>query len=468
MPRKDSTRTSLLLVLCASLAFQVKAENTRSAGIVQFPQHGSHDGFAPQPAPLSGQVYNSFNQNQMPQIRIFLTRNMSNLNNDRLRAPQVSYFGAVGVGTPAKMFNVVFDTGSSEIWVPYSNWFPFANNLHYSDGYKCGDSKTCSPSKREFTIDYRGTKLRGETYDDVFTIYEDMQKDDAQYMVARHFNFPQNFMAIEEASDEQFRYKPYDGVIGLAPVAQSGSGTRSFLLSYQQEHQRRQYDPQFNPQQVQQQNDQHMNAPSSIADPNGASYYRQPNGYNQQVQTPHLVFAFWFNPNQNSRHGGELVIGGVDENRFVGDIFFHRLSSYFDWQLPLSQVMLGAEVISCSTGCQAILDTGANSLVGPRDDVASIRDSLQAQHDSDSDLWLVDCARMNGYPTITFRIEETPYTLYPQHYIKMFKFRESIVCHLGVKPWDRPNWLLGTTFISGYYTVFDFAARRVGFATPRV
>lgn len=385
-----------------------------------------------------------------------LTRNISNLNQARLTAPEVSYFGAIGVGTPAKMFNVVFDTGSSETWLPEYTWNPFANNLHYSEGYKCGDSRTCQALKREFNLVYRGTKLEGETYADMFTIYQDMQKDDATVLVAPSLSFNQNLLAIDEAEDEQFRWKPYDGVVGLAPVPQSGSGTRNILLSMQQEHQRRMSSGDnsvYN-------SNGHETGPSSVVDNNGLGGRYN----NQYVQ---LMFGFWFNPNQNSRHGGELMLGGADENRFSGDVFFHKISSWFEWQLLLNNVMLGGQVISCQGGCTAVFDTGANSLVGPSQDVETIYSELQAQHNREANLWVVDCDRIDQYPVIVFRMDNSPYTLYPRHYIKMFRFRDQVVCHLAIKPWSQQGWLLGTSFIGAYYTVFDFTGRRIGFATPR-
>lgn len=458
----------LLLALVGFLTSETQASDlTRASGLIGHPGGPNYGPYDTHPAPNQsyfgqqppqGGLYQQFPS----RIRISLTRNISVQNNYRLTAPELSYFGAIGVGSPPKMFNVVFDTGSSEIWLPYYNWFPLANNLHYSDGYSCRDSSTCVAQKREFSIEYRGTRMSGETYEDLVTLYEDMQKDDAPVLVGTQLAIGQNFLAIEDTSDEQFRYKPYDGVVGLAPVAQSSSGTRNVLLSIQQEHQRRMniYQQQY-PGQA---NYLPENGPAAYS--NNQQYYR-PNSGGQAHQAD-LVFSFWINPNQNSRYGGDLMLGGIDENRFLGDIFFHRINSWFDWQLSLAYVQLGGQIVSCAGGCNAILDTGANSLVGPRAEVEQIYAELQAQYDSDAQLWLVDCNRIDQYPSLVFRLDDTPYTIFSRHYIRMFRFRENIVCHLAIKPWDRNgDWLLGTSFIGAYYTVFDFSARRVGFATPR-
>lgn len=362
-------------------------------------------------------------------IRIRLTRNISFPDQYYRTAPLVSYFGVLGVGTPKKHFNVVFDTGVSDSWLPYSNWYlPLANNLHYSNGYKCGDSKTCNKGDKDLKILYRGTRLSGDTYEDNFMLYEDATKDQVESpLIIDSVEFRQGFLGVDDTSDEQFRYVPYDGVIGLAPMDQSKSGM-NVLLSLLQAVDRQQ-------------------------------------GY--QYNQHRMMFSFWFNPNQQASHGGELVLGGVDPSKISSNFQFHRTSGWTDWRLSMSSVRFGSKVISCQDRCAAIFDTGANSIVGPKDDVEAIYSNLGVHKDQNSDLVIVNCGDIDSFPELTFHFDNQPYLILPRHYVRMFNYKGGIVCYMAIRPWDRPDWLMGTTFIGAYYTVFDYENRQIGFATPR-
>uniref|UniRef100_A0A8C3FV82 pepsin A n=1 Tax=Chrysemys picta bellii TaxID=8478 RepID=A0A8C3FV82_CHRPI len=112
----------------------------------------------------------------------------------------VDYYGTISIGTPAQDFTVVFDTGSSNLWVPSV----------YCSSTAC--SKSPATPLPELSIQYGSGSMTG------ILGYDTVQ-----------VNYKKGSNETEPGST--FYYVPYDGILGLAFPNISSSGATPNLFS---------------------------------------------------------------------------------------------------------------------------------------------------------------------------------------------------------------------------------------------
>lgn len=129
------------------------------------------------------------------------------------------------------------------------------------------------------------------------------------------------------------------------------------------------------------------------------------------------------------------------------------------------------EWLSLSDGCrgdgtiQALLDTGSSLMMGPEPMVLSLLSAVGAQENCTTQ---VD----KGFPSVSFTLADgMELTLAPEDYMDQLVLNDGVYCwpHLIPMPETAKGaaFVLGMPFLRAFYSVFDVAGSRLGFAKAR-
>ncbi|KAI9271401.1 aspartic peptidase domain-containing protein [Sporodiniella umbellata] len=341
-----------------------------------------------------------------PSIKL-LDNNISGHKIDLANYWNAQYYGEIAVGTPPQTFNVVFDTGSSNLWIPSTRCSSSEACLSGNRRlYNSGASSTYVNNGTEFNLMYTSGAVRGIISQDRVTVGE-IQIDNQGFAES-----------IEEPSDP-FSQSNFDGVFGLG------------------------YD-------------------------NIAIQRTTPPFYNmvQKNLLREKIFSFWVgdvNKPENYSKGGEIIFGGIDKNHYVGNVFWTPVIRQGYWEIGLDTVYFDGASMS-SDARTAAVDTGASLIIGP----TYIVDIINNQIETFRDIYgqnHVDCSNLEKLPEFCFMISGANLCLTGEEYIIQTEGQ----CILGIVGMDIPSptgplWIVGDVFLRKYYTIFDLEKNRIGFA----
>lgn len=408
------------------------------------------------------------------------------------------YYGEISIGTPPQPFKVVFDTGSSNLWVPSSkcSFTQVPCDLHtkfYGD-----KSDSYVQNGTDFAIQYGSGSLSGFLSQDTVTIGEIKVEN-------------QIFAEATKEPGLAFIAAKFDGILGLGFDTISVDGVTPVWYN--------------------------MVDQGVVDDP---------------------IFAFYLG-RDGGHTSSQLVLGGVDESHYTGDFHFVPVSRKGYWQFALDNVLIDGTVLDVcgKKGCQAIADSGTSLLAGPVEVVKQINAKLGAVgvftdecdelvHEYAPDLIkgiladltpdiicsdivqvcdkasantarmslgsgpecyicttavetllhyveknvslarieqlaekicdllpspqgeaLLDCKSIPSLPTIAFVIGGQKFELTPDQYVLELNAggqKQCVSGFIGLDVPAGPLWILGDVFMGPWYTQFDFGNSRVGFA----
>lgn len=125
----------------------------------------------------------------------------------------ICYYGELQVGTPQQRFKVIFDTGSSDLWVPNVQMHPVLLKRRYNHGL----SLTYRPNGAPFSVAYGSGPVSG------FYSYDTVE--------IAGFELPAyQFAEVNntEGLGATYAVDPFDGICGLAFPALSSGATPPF------------------------------------------------------------------------------------------------------------------------------------------------------------------------------------------------------------------------------------------------
>jgi len=321
------------------------------------------------------------------------------------------YYGPITIGTPPQDFTVIFDTGSSNLWIPSSTCpkSDIACQTHHQ--YDHTQSSTYVSNGTDFSIVYGSGACSGFLSEDVVSI--------------GGLNVQgQTFGEATHEPGLSFVVAKFDGLLGF--------GYDSISVDHV-----------------------------------------TPVWYNiiSQNLVDQPVFSFWLSQNPSDAVGGELTLGGVDPSRYTGTFSYAPLTAETYWQFQVGDVQLGGTSLGwCDSQdtCQAICDSGTSLIIGPKLKMDDLNKKLGATVINGEAIF-EDCSSISKLPAVTFVINGNSFELQPTDYVVQVTSDGETECLSGFYGMDLPanlgpQYILGDVFIATYTAVFDYGNTQVGWA----
>jgi len=184
-------------------------------------------------------------------------------------------------------------------------------------------------------------------------------------------------------------------------------------------------------------------------------------------------FGFWLNRDPEDPNGGELVLGGNDPALFTGEIKYSPVVDFPRrdyWKIAIDGASLsGEDNTACVGGCIALIDSGTSLMAGPPDEVKALHKIIGAfEFPPGTGQYRVRCKKIDQLPELTFTIQGEEYTLTGRDYVLSVSNGDTTQCISGFMGLDLSpvglDWIFGDVFMGKYYSEFDYGGNQIGFA----
>jgi len=317
--------------------------------------------------------------------------------------------GVIGVGTPAQLFNVFFDTGSANLWVMDSSCG--SNCSGHSPLFQSSHSSSYSRNGQSFSFGYGTGTATGFFGSDTWTL----QGGSGSSSLAI------GGIPIGQATTQTFDGFPIEGILGLA--WQGAAVGNEFQ-------------------------------PVQWAMQNGV--------FTQSLFTAYLAT----NPNSNGQTGGQITFGALDTTHCGAVKGYAPLLSLDYWHFNISAVGAASSWFSIAEQ-GALSDTGTTNIAGPTALVQQIYSTVGAVYNTSMGTYAVRCNAQ--YPNVNLWINSQNYALTYKTLTMGYSATNSGWCPFAITPLSvnagaSIQWILGAPFIRQFCNIYDVGNKRLGFA----
>lgn len=345
-----------------------------------------------------------------------------------VRSSGFSYIGEIQVGTPGKLFRVLLDSGSGELWLPTSSCRDVDHNIIAT--YNCRQSSSFTNDGRPISLKYiNGVVVEGYLARE-FIQFGDLAIHNQTFIqidrisngsILQHFNVDGilglNFETISNYTDME---PPILGIMRLAGRQSGGKGRSMLSLS--------------------------------------------------------------LNHGQDARRAGQLIFGDLDESLYVGQVAWAPLMRSKHWQFRVESIQLNypedeqesywettkrPDVVVCPHGCNAMADTGSMVIIGPPNDIQKLNEAIGAYHLGRGHFALPSCDNIDTQlPVLRISISGKKFSLTPRQYTFTGGGPNGPMCYSSfvIMKQNMQHWVLGNMFIGHFYTILDYDNERFGMA----
>ncbi|KAG7452252.1 aspartic protease [Guyanagaster necrorhizus] len=320
----------------------------------------------------------------------------------------VVYSASIGVGSPATTYELIIDTGSSNTWV--------------GAGTRYVQTSTSTETSNRVSVTYGSGSFSGREYIDQVTITSDLVIKSQSIGVA----------------STSSGFSGFDGILGIGPVDLT-EGTLSPATT---------------------------TLIPTVTD----------NLYSQGSITNDEIGVYFAPTTQEEVVNGELSWGGSDSSKISGTIGYAPLTTTYPasvyWGIDESITYGTSTTILSSTA--GIVDTGTTLVYIASDAFAKYKTATGATLDSSTGLLRITSSQYSSLSSLFFNINGVSYELTPNAQIWPRSLNTDIggsssaiyliVNDLGTNSGEGLDFINGYTFLERYYTIFDTANSRIGFA----